>query len=138
MRLANIRQYIFSKHCHPISAWSRLITTPLLLVPAWKRDPLQTAGVAAWFAVNPVMIPAPKHHRAFATRAMLGEELWSAEPASDRTLIGINAVGTIVLGTAMIAAWKRRPVPAAIAIASSMVMTLVSWQRYAAIFDRQS
>lgn len=138
MKLGKMRRFVFARHCHPVSAWSRLLTTPLLLAPFWTRRPAVIAGVATWFAVNPVMTPEPAHQRAFATRAMLGEELWSTDPAQDRALVGLNAAGSVALAVAIIAAWRRRSVPAALSTAASMAITMASWKRYAEIFDRHT
>lgn len=138
MSLADARRSVFARHCHPVSAWSRFATIPLVLVPLWTRSPAVTAGVGAWFAVNPVMTPEPSHHRAFATRAMLGEELWTSDPGQDRALVGLNIAGSLALSAGSWAAWRRRPVPAAVAMAAAMVTTMISWQRYASIFDHHS
>lgn len=135
MRIAELRRRVFARHSHPVSAWSRFWTTPLLLAPLWTKRLSVGAGVGAWFAINPVMTPVPTDRRAFATRAMLGEEIWSADPGQDRMLIGLNAAGTVVLAGALVAAWQRRAIPATLATVSSMAMTMLCWQRYAARYD---
>ena len=84
------------------------------------------------------MTPEPAHQRAFATRAMLGEELWSADPGRDRPLIALNVVGAVALGAALLASWRRRPGAAAWGTAVAMAMTMLSWGRYAAVFDEES
>lgn len=109
---------------------------PLMLAPLWTRNLTVGVCVGVWFAVNPVMTPKPSHHRAFATRAMLGEEMWAADRGRERVLIGLNIAGSAALGTSMVAAWRQRAVPAAVGVAATMVTTMLSWQRYASIFDR--
>ncbi|WP_078286087.1 hypothetical protein [Mycobacteroides chelonae] len=49
-----VRRWIFERHCHPVSAWSRWATTPLLLVPVWTRRWRWAVPIAAWLAINPV------------------------------------------------------------------------------------
>ena len=69
-----VRRWVFRRHAHPVSAWSRWATTPLIVLPLWTRNWRTAVPVAAWFAVNPVMTPPVTDDHAFATRAMLGEE----------------------------------------------------------------
>lgn len=133
MGIADIRRIVFLRHSHPVSAWSRFLTTPLLLAPFWMRSWPASGLVGVWFAVNPVMTPEPPDQRAFATRAMLGEEVWAADPGQDPALIGLNGAGTVLLTAAVVAAWRRRALPAALGTAGSMAVTMLCWRRYAAI-----
>ncbi|PKV81163.1 DUF6653 family protein [Nocardia fluminea] len=129
-----LRHRIFARHAHPVSAWTRLVTTPLVAAPFWTRRADVTAGVLVWFAINPIMTPAPAERRAFATRAILGEERWLARPALD-AMSAINAVGAAVLGGSMFAAWHRRKVPTVLGVAATMALTLYGWRRYAELYD---
>lgn len=138
MGLADVRRAVFARHSHPVSAWSRFLTTPLLLAPLWTRKPSVAAGVGAWFAINPVMTPEPGHQRGFATRAMLGEESWAADPGQDPRLIGLNAAGAAFLAGALVAAWQRRTGPAVLGTTGSMVVTMLCWRRYAAQYATSS
>jgi hypothetical protein len=73
------KRWVFSRHSHPWSAWTRWASTPLVLLPVWNRSARQGVVVAAWFALNPVLFPPPRDDSAFATRAVLGEERWLEE-----------------------------------------------------------
>ena len=73
--------------------------------------------------------------RAFATRAILGEEQWIADPIKRRDIIALNAVGAACLSVAGVTAWQRRPLPMAVAIAGSMAVILMTWRRYAELYD---
>ena len=135
MGLDGVRRAVFARHSHPLSAWSRFVTTPVLLAPFWAKKAAVTGVVAAWFTVNPVMTPEPEHQEGFATRAMLGEEIWSADPGRDRGLVALNVAGSICLAAGVLAAWHRRAVPAGLGTAGSMALTMLCWRRYAAIYD---
>lgn len=74
--VSRVRRAIFARHANPWSAWSRWATTPLILVPVWRRSWRDAAWVALWFALNPVIFGAPADRSAWSTRAMLGEEQW--------------------------------------------------------------
>jgi hypothetical protein len=93
--------------------------------------------IALWFAVNPFVFGKPAHHRAWSTRAMLGEELWISRRPRDAALL-VSALTSAAALTAIIAARRHRPVPAAIATAVQMALTLVYWRQMVRYFDRQA
>jgi hypothetical protein len=134
-RLRQLRHWMFARHAHPVSAWTRLLTTPLVVAPFWTRRADVTTGVLVWFAINPIMTPEPADRRSLATRAILGEERWLAQPELDRTMSALNAVGLFALGGAILAAWHRRKVPTILGVTATMALTLYGWRRYADLYD---
>jgi hypothetical protein len=72
---------------------------------------------------------------AFATRAILGEEQWMADPIKRRDIIALNAVAAALLAVAGVTAWRRRPLAMAVAIAGSMAVILMTWRSYADLYD---
>ena len=92
--------------------------------------------IGFWLAVNPFVFGAPPHERAWSTRAMLGEELWiSRRPRDAATLV--SAVASAAALSAVVAARRHRPAPAAIATAIQMALTLVYWEQMVRYFNRQ-
>ena len=85
--------------------------------------------------INPIITPPVTDDRAFATRAILGEEQWIADPIKRRDIIALNAVGAACLSVAGVTAWRRRPLPMAVAIAGSMAVILMTWRSYADLYD---
>ncbi|MBF6236524.1 DUF6653 family protein [Nocardia otitidiscaviarum] len=134
-RLQQLRHWMFARHAHPVSAWSRLLTTPLVVVPFWTRRADVGVGLLVWFAINPIMTPEPADRDSFATRAILGEERWVTHPELDRTMSAVNAVGFVALAEAILAARHRRKVPTILGLAASMAFTLYGWRRYADLYD---
>lgn len=130
--LNRVRRQVFRRHAHPVSAWSRWATTPLVVLPLWTRKWRTVPPVVAWFALNPVITPPIVDDHAFATRAMLGEEQWSADPGSRPDLIAVNLIGSVALIGAAAGAWTRRRPLMVGALAVSMALTLISWRQYAA------
>ena len=130
-QLARVRRWIFARHAHPLSAWSRWATTPLLLVPLWTRRAATVLPIAGWFAINPVMTPPVTDDDPFATRAMLGEEQWASDLNKRGDLVALNLVGSACLVAAGAAAWRHRPIATLAATAASMITTLLSWRAYA-------
>jgi hypothetical protein len=130
-----VKRAVFARHCHPLSAWTRWASTPLVLVPVWRRNWRDAAVIGAWLAVNPVVFGKPAHEHAWATRAMLGEERWIEDRPLD-TAMAVNAGATVAGVAAMIAARRRHAVPAALAISIQMVLLLVYWELMARYHDQ--
>ena len=129
---------VFARHAHPVSAWSRWASTPLLVVPLWTRRSWTWIPIAAWMVLNPVVTPPASDDHAFTTRAILGEERWVADPTPRPDIIALNAARTALLAAAGAAAWRRRPLATAGAIAGAMAVILMTWRRYAELYDAGS
>jgi hypothetical protein len=87
-------------------------------------------------AANPVIFPRPADEHAWATRAVLGEELWITERPRD-TAMAVNAAATLAGITALIAAQRHRAAPAAGATAVLMALLLVYWRLMASYYNQQ-
>ena len=133
---ARLRRAVFARHANPWSAWSRWATTPLILLPVWRRSWRDAAWVTAWFAVNPVVFPAPTDLSAWSTRAMLGEEQWIIARPRDRAL-ALSAITTAATVTALINARRRRLLPTVMATAVAMTLTLGYWEMMVRYLDRR-
>jgi hypothetical protein len=96
----------------------------------WSHAAGNQVVPSPWQATPPVT-----DDRAFATRAILGEEQWMADSIKRRDIIALNAVSTACLSVAGVAAWRRRPLPMAVAIAGSMAVILMTWRSYAELYD---
>jgi len=134
-RFADLKHDVFARHSNPWSAWTRWLSTPLVLVPAWTRRWSHAAIVGAWMAANPVIFPKPADEHAWSTRVVLGEELWITERPRD-TAMAVNAAATLAGITALIAARRRRAAPAAGATAVMMALLLVYWRLMADYYSR--
>jgi hypothetical protein len=135
LSIARVRRALFARHCNPWSAWTRWASTPLILVPAWTRRRSHAAWLALWLAVNPFVFGKPAQHRASSTRAMLGEELWiSRRPRDAATVVsGLTSAAAVV---AVVAARRHRLLPAAIATALQMSLTLIYWEQMVRYLER--
>lgn len=131
----SVKSAVFARHSNPWSAWSRWASVPLLLVPAWRHSWRDAALVGAWMALNPVVFSEPPHQRAWATRAVLGEEQWIAERPRDAAMavdVGATAAGVV----ALVAASRHRAVPALAATAVEMGLLMAYWELMARYYDR--
>ena len=126
---------VFARHSNPWSAWTRLFSAPLVFVPIWNRSWRQGAILGAWLIVNPLVFPEPKDDEAWATRAMLGEEMWIAKRPLDRAM-ALN-VGAAVLGLGGVwGALRRRPLPTAVCAVGQVALLLAYWREMALYYER--
>nr|WP_241011133.1 DUF6653 family protein [Mycobacterium gordonae] len=132
-----MRRAIFARHCNPWSAWTRWASTPLTLVPIWTRRPIHAVLVGAWLAINPFVFGKPHDHRAWATRAMLGEELWITRRPRDAAMV-VSGVTSAVAAVGVVAARRRRLRPALLAVAAQMALTMLYWQQMVGYLERAS
>ena len=123
-----MRRAMFTRHANPWSAWSRWASTPLVLLPVWTRRRSHALMAAIWFALNPVIFPKINDERSWATRAMLGEELWISRRPRDGAA-ALSMVTSLVAVVALVAAHRHRAASAAVATATQMALTLVYWQQ---------
>ncbi|WP_369805821.1 DUF6653 family protein [Mycobacterium sp. 1165178.9] len=137
LSVARVRRAIFARHCHPWSAWTRWVSTPLILVPVWTRRWAHAMWIALWLTINPVVFGKPAHQHAWSTRAMLGEELWISRRPRDATMVVSAAASAAALG-ALFAARRHRLRPALIAVGVQMALTLVYWQQMVRYLERQA
>lgn len=135
--MARVRRAVFARHCHPCSAWTRWASTPLILIPPWTRRPGHAAWIALWLTANPFVFGKPAHHRAWATRAMLGEELWISRRPRDAAMV-VGAAASAAALVAVLAAHRHRLRPALAAIAVQMALTLAYWRQMVRYLESQS
>lgn len=103
--LKRLTREVFERYSNPWSAWTRLLSTPLVLVPFWTRSRKHAALVGAWMVLNPIVFLKPKDDSAWATRAMLGEEMWIAERPLDGAM-AVNAAAAFGIGGGIVASLK--------------------------------
>lgn len=129
---------MFQRHAHPFSAWSRLLTAPLLLVPLWTRRWWLYLPISAWFAVNPVMTPPARDMSSFATQAMLGEESWTRDPTSEPKVLLLSGLASASLVGAMVASYQHRKAGTVFGTVVFMALTLCEWKLWADRFTRET
>jgi hypothetical protein len=77
----------WERHSNPWSGWTRLLTYPLVFVPAWNHSWLQAVPVIIWLWLNPRLFPPPKDASSWMTRGVLGEQRWVQERPIDLSLL---------------------------------------------------
>lgn len=132
--VGRVRRKIFARHANPWSAWTRWASTPLVLVPFWTRRWEHGGGVAAWMLANPVVFPEPADDENWATRAILGEELWVQHRPRDQAMV-INGAGSACLLGAIVAAWRHRPLPMSVFTGATMALTMWYWRMMSEYYE---
>jgi hypothetical protein len=127
---------VFRYHSSPWSAWTRLLSVPLVFLPIWTRSWREGAIVVVWLIVNPIMFGEPKNDKAWATRAMLGEEMWITKRPLDRAMaLSVGATAFNLGG--LWGAYKRRLLwPTAVCTVGQVVLLLAYWREMALYYER--
>ena len=127
---------MFQRHAHPFSAWSRLVSTPLLLVPLWTRRWWLYVPIGLWFVMNPVMTPRAHDTSSFAARAILGEEAWTRDPTSEPSVLALSGMASASLVGAMMASYRQSKTAAVAGTGIFMALTLWQWKLWGDRFTR--
>ena len=85
-------------------------------------------GVAIWMLANPVIFPKPASTgSSWATRVVLGEELWIQRRPHDAAMV-VNLAAATAAVVAVAGGWRRSPVAATAGVSVQMVLLLVYWK----------
>jgi hypothetical protein len=118
----------WKRHSNPKSGWSRTLLTPLILYAVYHRRWRLVGAAVAFGLCNPVLFSPPDTDDAWMTRVVLAERWWTRERGE--TPLGVtypNALNLLNLPVsiyALVAAYRRRPVRAALAGLASMGLKL--------------
>ena len=134
MRITSIRRAVFARHSNPLSAWSRWVSSPLVVVPFWTRRRSHAVVVAVWMLANPVIFPKPASTDVWATRVVLGEELWIQRRPLDAAMI-VNVAAATALLIAVAGGRRRSTTTATAGVTVQMVLLLVYWKLMADYYD---
>ena len=105
--MAIMKERTWERHSNPWSVWTRVLTYPLAYLPVWNRSWLQAVSVGAWFFVNPRLFPPPEDDSSWATRSVLGEQLWTRRPRADLPM-GQNVLSGLFFLVALHSAYTHR------------------------------
>jgi hypothetical protein len=134
--IKRLTREVFRYHSNPWSAWTRLLSVPLVFVPIWTRSWRQGAILGVWLIANPFVFPEPEDDKAWATRAMLGEEMWIAKRPLDRAMALSVGATAFNLGGVW-GAYKRRLLPTAACTVGQVALLLAYWREMAIYYERR-
>jgi hypothetical protein len=111
-RLFGLEGEAWLRHANPWSVYTRIPIPPVLALAVWSRDWIgwwslvPIGAVLVWTAINPRVFPPPRSLDHWASKAVLGETVWTrrgtvplprAHRVAPLVLSGISAVGVPVL-----------------------------------------
>ena len=73
---------VWARHANPLSVWTRYAALPFLIVAVWSRawmgwwSLLPIFAIVVWIWLNPRVFRRPGSTRNWASKAVLGEQVW--------------------------------------------------------------
>ncbi len=102
-----MKEQTWERHSNPWSVWTRVLTNPLVYIPVWNRSWRQAVLVGAWFLLNPRLFPPPHNNSSWATRSVLGEQIWTSKPRADLPM-ALNMFSALLFLVALYSAYARQ------------------------------
>jgi hypothetical protein len=105
--MAIMKEQTWERHSNPWSVWTRVLTYPLVYIPVWNRSWRQAVPVGTWFLLNPQLFPPPKDGSSWATRSVLGEQIWTSKLRADLPML-ISVISALFFLVALYSAYARQ------------------------------
>lgn len=134
-RFDEVKRVFWQRHANPRSGWTRVLAYPLLMLGIYRRDGRLLAGTALFVLLNPVLFPAVDSDEVWMSRVVLGERLWLSEGNKASLINLLNVANVPVSLYAVYAAYRRRPVRAAVATAGSMLLKFLFVNEMVKFYD---
>ncbi|MDP0501950.1 MAG: hypothetical protein Q7P63_17795 [Verrucomicrobiota bacterium JB022] len=106
------------RHANPWSVWTRFAILPALSLAIWSRVWIGAwcwvpiVVLVLWVWINPRAFPPPRSTRSWASRAVLGERIWTESPRNSL-------------------APRHRIAPYVLSVVASLGMPYVAWGLFA-------
>ncbi len=128
----------WSRHANPWSVWTYVLAYPTLVLAIYRRDRRLLAGTLAFVAVNPLLFRPPETDEAWATRVVLGEQVWMDRGSVLSTTTLLTAGSAPVYVFTLRAAAKRDALGTVVGTLASMALMLLFFGRMARLYEAQS
>ena len=93
----NWQDFMWRRHRHPISGWSRFALAVLLGNAIWHHNWWLVGLLLIAIATNPFWTPPPKRDDAFMTRAIDGERIWLSRASTIEKILLMVFPGMLVI-----------------------------------------
>jgi hypothetical protein len=136
---ASVETVFWEPHASPWSVWPLIATYPLLILALyWRSRPL-LATILCSVVVNLRVVSPPEDDSAWATRVVLGEQLWLERGlSSQRSAFGITTIGALVHLYTFRAALNRHPGRTVAGTIVSMLLMFVLFDRMAGLYEEHA
>jgi hypothetical protein len=129
------KRYFWSRHANPRSVWTLIAAYPALILGIyWRHRPL-LAGTLLFVAINPLVFEPPDNDEAWATRVVLGEQVWFDRGllSSPKDVVFVAFAAPIYPYTLRVAL-ERRPIETVLSTAVSVLSMFVFFDRMARLY----
>ncbi|KAB1188521.1 MULTISPECIES: DUF6653 family protein [Haloferax] len=128
----------WSPHANPRSVWAFVALYPVFIAAIYRRSrPLLAVALLSIFA-NLAVVSPPETDDAWATRVVLGEQVWLERGLLSETgAVGITALGAMANLYTLRAAVKRQRLRTAGGLCVSMVFMFVFFDRMVKLYDAE-
>ncbi|NUB90944.1 hypothetical protein HTZ84_13110 [Haloterrigena sp. SYSU A558-1] len=124
--LEQFEETFWERHSNPKSGWSRTLLLPAILYAIYGRDWRIAAAAVAFTILNPLLFSPPRTDDAWMTRVVLAERWWTREHRGGLLELSypnaLNVLNVPTSGYAVVAAYRRQPLRAAVAGAAAMAL----------------
>jgi hypothetical protein len=121
-----------------MSVWTYVIVYPALILAIYRRNRPLLAGILLFVGINPLVASPPGNDDAWATRVVLGEQVWLEQGIlSSKETLFTAACAPIYLYTIR-AAIKRDPVRTIVGTVVSMVLMFLFFSRMVSLYEKET
>jgi hypothetical protein len=102
-------EFLWSRHANPWSVWTAVAAFPLLVLALYRRSRSLLGGVLLFVTLNPLLFRPPSDDRAWATRVVLGEQVWLDDgvlPSREAAMAAASAPVYLATFAAALRKWR--------------------------------
>ncbi|WP_440769266.1 DUF6653 family protein [Natronorubrum sp. DTA28] len=125
----------WSGHANPGSVWTFVGAYLLLVLSLYRRNRPLLVGTLLFVAVNPLVFPSPETDDAWATRVVLGEQVWLERGLRPSSHLRFTLVCVPVFLFTLRSAAKRYPLRTGLGAIASVVLMLLFFDRMARLYE---
>ncbi|WP_394349511.1 DUF6653 family protein [Natronococcus pandeyae] len=133
-----VDRFFWSGHANPTSVWTYVVAYPTLILAIYRQNRPLLAGILLFVGINPLVAPPPENDDAWATRVVLGEQVWLEQGilSSKETLF--TAVCAPIYLYTIRAAIERDPVRTVVGTVVSMVLMFLFFSRMVSLYEKET
>lgn len=131
-----LRRLLWERHTNQWSVWMLVATYPALIAALYRRSLPQFLATLLLVPLGVLPFRPARHDRAWATRVVLGEQVWMRERtlASKEMLLTAGSVPVHLFTFA--SALRQQRVRTLLGVAASMTLMLVFFELMANVYER--
>lgn len=130
------QRMFWSRHASPWSVWLFVMAYPVLILAVYRRDRSLLAGTLLSVVANIVLVSPPQTDEAWATRVVLGEQVWIEHGIlSEKNALLVTTAGAMVHLYTLRSALNRRPVRTAVGTVVSLGLMFLFFDRMVRLYD---